>query len=137
VIWTVTTTIQMAGLNVLTCLTAYLDECSRNGGKPLTSQRWNDSCPGTPAPKPSAPGHCRRPPAETRANTPHRRHHETAAPAVSMPFHRNSEYLRLNSSQQIFAPHLTHLCERISTPRTARREPAQYRYAQFAIFCLD
>jgi transposase len=35
VIWTVTATIQMAGLNVLTWLTAYLDECGRNGGKPL------------------------------------------------------------------------------------------------------
>jgi len=35
VIWTVTATAQMAGLNVLTYLTAYLDECGRNGGKPL------------------------------------------------------------------------------------------------------
>jgi hypothetical protein len=34
VIWTVTATIQMAGLNPLTYLTAYLDECGRNGGKP-------------------------------------------------------------------------------------------------------
>jgi hypothetical protein len=36
VIWTVTATAQMAGLNILTYLTAYLDECGRNGGKPLT-----------------------------------------------------------------------------------------------------
>jgi transposase len=36
VIWTVTATVQMAGLNILTWLTAYLDECGRNGGKPLT-----------------------------------------------------------------------------------------------------
>ena len=35
VIWTVTATAQMAGLNVLAYLTAYLDECGRNGGKPL------------------------------------------------------------------------------------------------------
>ena len=28
-------TAQMARLNVLTCLTAYLDECGRNGGRPL------------------------------------------------------------------------------------------------------
>ena len=35
-IWTVTATAQMAGLNVLTRLTAYLDECGRNHGKPLT-----------------------------------------------------------------------------------------------------
>jgi transposase len=36
VIWSVTATAQMAGLNVLTYLTAYLDECGRNRGKPLT-----------------------------------------------------------------------------------------------------
>ncbi len=35
-LWTVTATAQMAGLNVLTYLTAYLDECGRNHGKPLT-----------------------------------------------------------------------------------------------------
>ena len=39
----------MAGLNVLTYLTAYLDECGRNGGKPLTGPAlerflpWNAS----------------------------------------------------------------------------------------------
>jgi transposase len=38
VIWTVTATAQMAGLNVLTWLAAYLDECGRNSGKPLTGQ---------------------------------------------------------------------------------------------------
>jgi transposase len=36
VIWTVTATIQMAGLNPLTYLTAYLDDCGRNSGKPLS-----------------------------------------------------------------------------------------------------
>ena len=35
-IWTVTATAEMASLNVLAYLTAYLDECGRNGGKPLT-----------------------------------------------------------------------------------------------------
>ncbi len=35
-IWTVTATAEMARLNVLTYLTAYLDACGRNGGKPLT-----------------------------------------------------------------------------------------------------
>ena len=34
VIWTVTATAQMAGLNVLTWLSAYLDACGRNGGVP-------------------------------------------------------------------------------------------------------
>ena len=36
VIWTVTATAQMAALNLLTYLTAYLDECGRNGGRPLS-----------------------------------------------------------------------------------------------------
>ncbi|MBV9140339.1 MAG: hypothetical protein JO115_05395 [Pseudonocardiales bacterium] len=34
VIWTVTATAQMAGLNLLTWLTAYLDECGYHSGKP-------------------------------------------------------------------------------------------------------
>jgi transposase len=48
-VWTVTATAEQAGLNVLTYLTAYLDACGRNGGKPLTGpdlQRflpWNAS----------------------------------------------------------------------------------------------
>jgi transposase len=33
-LWTITATIGHAGLNVLTWLTAYLDACGRNGGKP-------------------------------------------------------------------------------------------------------
>ena len=47
--WTVTATAQMAGLNVITYLTAYLDACGRNGGKPLTGKDlerflpWNAS----------------------------------------------------------------------------------------------
>ena len=36
VIWTITATIQMASLNPLTYLTAYLDDCGRNSGKPLS-----------------------------------------------------------------------------------------------------
>jgi transposase len=35
-VWTVTATAEMAGLNVQTYLTAYLDACGRNRGKPLT-----------------------------------------------------------------------------------------------------
>lgn len=35
-IWTVTATAQLAGLNIITYLTAYLDECGRNSGKPLS-----------------------------------------------------------------------------------------------------
>ena len=49
VIWTVTATAQMAGLNVLTYLAAYLGECGRNSGKPLSGPAlerflpWNSS----------------------------------------------------------------------------------------------
>src|SRR5207245_8844157 len=63
VIWTATATAQMAGLNLLTWLTAYLDECGRNGGKALGGPAldrllpWNAS-PGAPRtgaqPPPSA-----------------------------------------------------------------------------------
>ena len=38
VIWTVTATAQMAALNLITYLTAYLDECGRNGGRPLSGK---------------------------------------------------------------------------------------------------
>jgi transposase len=49
VIWTVTATARMAGLNVLAHLTAYFDECGRSGGKPLAGRAlerllpWNAS----------------------------------------------------------------------------------------------
>jgi transposase len=49
VIWTVTATAQMAALNLITYLTSYLDECGRNGGKPLSGKAlerflpWNAS----------------------------------------------------------------------------------------------
>jgi len=49
VIFTVTATAAMAGLSLLTYLTAYLDECGRNGGKPLAGPAlerflpWNAS----------------------------------------------------------------------------------------------
>jgi transposase len=35
-VWTVTATAEMAGLNVITYLTAYLDACGQTGGKPPT-----------------------------------------------------------------------------------------------------
>ena len=67
-IWTVTATVQMAGLNIITYLTAYLDECGRNGGKPLTGRRWNASFRGTRARKTSAHGHSHRHPDKTPTN---------------------------------------------------------------------
>ena len=68
VIFTVTATAAMAGLNLLTYLTAYLDECGRNSGKPLAARRWNGSCRGTRARRTSAPGHSRPRPDRTRIN---------------------------------------------------------------------
>lgn len=47
VIWTVTATAQMAGLNLLTYLTAYLDECGRHGGKPLSGKALERFLPWT------------------------------------------------------------------------------------------
>jgi transposase len=66
-VWTVTATAQMAGLNVLTWLTAYLDACGRNNSKPLTGPElerflpWNAdpedlrtwAQPPSPPPQPS------------------------------------------------------------------------------------
>ena len=50
----------MAGLNVLTYLTAYLDACGRNGGKPLTGPDLDRFLPWNAAPETSVPGHSRR-----------------------------------------------------------------------------
>jgi transposase len=49
--WTVTATAEMAGLNVLTYLTAYLDACGRNGGKPLTGPDLERFLPWNAAPE--------------------------------------------------------------------------------------
>jgi transposase len=50
-IWTVTATAEMAGLNVLTYLTAYLDACGLNGGKPLTGLDLERFLPWNAAPE--------------------------------------------------------------------------------------
>jgi transposase len=62
-IWTVTATAEMAGLNVLTYLTACLDASGRNVGKPLTGPALERFLPWLAAPedlrawaKPPAPG---------------------------------------------------------------------------------
>ncbi|MFV2021498.1 IS66 family transposase [Micromonospora sp. LOL_023] len=49
-VWTVTATAEQAGLNVLTYLTAYLDACGRNGGKPLTGPDLQRFLPWTASP---------------------------------------------------------------------------------------
>jgi transposase len=51
VIWTITATDQMVGLNVLTYLTACLDECRRNGGNLSPARASNASCPATASPE--------------------------------------------------------------------------------------
>ena len=50
-IWSVTATVQMAGLNIITYLTAYLDECGRNGGKPLSGQALSRFLPWNASPE--------------------------------------------------------------------------------------
>jgi transposase len=49
--WTVTATAEMAGLNVLTYLLAYLDACGRNGGKPLQGAELDRFLPWKAAPR--------------------------------------------------------------------------------------
>jgi hypothetical protein len=49
-VWTVTATAEQAGLNVLTYLTAYLDACGHNGGKPLTGPDLQRFLPWTASP---------------------------------------------------------------------------------------
>ena len=51
VIWTVTATAQMAGLNILTYLAAYLDECGRNSGEPLTGPALERFLPWSASPE--------------------------------------------------------------------------------------
>jgi transposase len=50
-IWTVTATAQIAGLNIITYLTAYLDECGRNGGKPLSGRDLDRFLPWNASPE--------------------------------------------------------------------------------------
>ena len=51
VIWTVTATARMAGLNVPAWLTAYLDECGRNGRKPLAGPALERFLPRNASPE--------------------------------------------------------------------------------------
>ena len=96
VIWTVTATAQMAGLNVLTWLTAYSTNPAATAGNPSPGRHWNGSCPGTPVPATSTPGQRRTglPANPCRRQPPRRRPREPATPALAMPAHRTSEYVR-------------------------------------------
>ena len=83
------------GLNVLTWLTAYLNERGRNGGQPLTGPAlerflpWNAS-PEEPPHLGTADTRRINPAPITLAPAPSRRR---ATPSPSMPFHRTFEYL--------------------------------------------
>ena len=46
-VWTITATAEMAGLNVITYLTAYLDACGQTGGKPPTGPNLERFLPWT------------------------------------------------------------------------------------------
>ena len=82
-VWTITATAQMAGLNVLTWLTAYLDECAATAGNPSPGQLWNGSCPGAPAPTTSPPGHTTPGSRLTPLRAIHRRQaRELSTPAI-------------------------------------------------------
>src|SRR6266516_1819269 len=61
----------------------------------LPVRSWKASCPGTPTPTTSAPGHSHPAnPANPRLRTsPRRRPREPATPAIATPAHRTSEYL--------------------------------------------
>jgi hypothetical protein len=90
--WTATATADMAGLNVLAYLTAYLDACGRNGGNP-----------GRPrtGPVPALDSQSRRPAhvgADASARLTRPSHHDGGVtissepmPSGSMPAHRTSE----------------------------------------------
>lgn len=50
-IWTVTATARMAGLNIITYLTAYFDEGGRNGGKSLSGEALSRFLPLNASPE--------------------------------------------------------------------------------------
>ena len=50
-IWSITATVQMDGLNIITYLTAYLDECGRQGGKPLSGEALSRFLPWNASPE--------------------------------------------------------------------------------------
>ena len=95
-IWTITATAELAGLNVLTYLTAYLDACGRNRGKPLAGPELGRFLPWAADPADLRAGRNRPRPADTPAPV------TTAAsspgteptPPIGMPAHKISEYLR-------------------------------------------
>ena len=97
-IWTIIATAQMAGLNTITYLTAYLDECGRHGGKPLSGEALS------PVPalerQPRGPPHLGPATAERQnprpVTPPPAWPPAIATPGVGVSFNRTSEYLRFS-----------------------------------------
>jgi len=93
-IWTVTATAEIAGLNVLTYLTAYLDACGRNGGKPPAIPDLERFLPWNAAPEDlhtwAQPPPARLTPEATDTALPRQRSRRLP----ECP-HATSEYLRL------------------------------------------
>jgi transposase len=89
-IWTVTATAEMAGLNVLTYLTAYLtaylDACGRNGAKPLAPPDLERFLPWTAPRRPARLG-AATPPRLTRSPLPG---HGTTAPEAARAAYRHA-----------------------------------------------
>jgi hypothetical protein len=110
VIWTVTATAQMARLNVLTYLAAYLSECGRNSGKPLSGPALERFLPWNAAPKTSAHGHSRRPTDKPRANntTIGVGHSEPPRRPSTLPSHRTSEIWSVSRISNRCTSSLTH-----------------------------
>ena len=90
-IWTVTATAQMAGLDVLTYLTAYLDECGRNHGKPLAGPDLERFLPWHADPRNLRAWAQPPPHGNSRYNGVTA---NTVTPPASIPNHGTSEYLR-------------------------------------------
>jgi len=89
VIWTVTATVQMAGLNLLTWLTAY-----RRQVPPRPRPRTIPALERQPR-RPPRLGTTASPRLKPRSSTPSTAPpHEKAAPAISVLAHGTSEYLR-------------------------------------------
>jgi hypothetical protein len=88
-VWTVTATAEMAGLNVLTYLTAYLDACGRNSGKPLNGPDLERFLPWNATPLTCTPGHSRPGPAgASTRSSPSRRRQAMATLTAACPLTR-------------------------------------------------
>jgi hypothetical protein len=116
VIWTITATAQMTGLNLLTWLAAYLDECSRNGGKPLAGPDLDRFLPLERQPR--RPPHLGTAAAITRINPrrtrPHRPGCRTGHAGYQHAISQDSRILTYGQCRvsPVHLPNLRHLAAR-------------------------